>query len=281
LLENAKFKVKTITDVTKMDRISKKAFQKLANEHKDKLFNEYIEQYKKNNELDEHLHKPNTDVDKQFHKMQERVEFLGIEYEENVFVKKNVTEDIIKDIVTYKDMILDDHKYADHYKLHTLLLKTKVLDQKLDKNTCRQFDIDILTSNVSKVKLIRELEKSCKIGFLDVEFKSEKIKVDISETLHKSIKKAFRCNKEIPSSIDELHLYYVDLLRHINGDIIQTKRVGTGDDRKMEYRLNIETIQHHSYLYQRKYKMSMYHDYCKELFTAKIEKKQKKIPQSA
>ena len=254
LLTESKFNVVcATTKIIKMNKKEKEEFEVLSNNEKDQMYDEFIEQLIHNNV-----------TTNKFDKLQERCTFLNLFEDENMFENK-VSNKCIEDLNTYKSMILDNKELVEHLNIQKLLMSDETLNTKLDEKIVNEFDINLVTNSISKVKLIRELEKECNIKYLDVNFDNSQVNLKINPTLFKSISKTFRCEKKEPQTQEQLKVYYADLIRHLNKDIVTSKRVNDVKNKSQKvrvYGIDKDKMLYHTYLLKKKatkFQASKYH----------------------
>jgi hypothetical protein len=149
----------------------------------------------------------------------------------------NVPKIKVKSFDIYKHLTIeqkDQYKSINNENHYNIINLLKTNDFINNQNDNIVFD---------KIKIIRLLEKRCKIGLLDVSFNITDDPIYITDDEHNHIKKLFRCVKQKPKTMREFKIFYIGLLRHLADDIINIKQIGK---RKISvYSLNEELIKYH------------------------------------
>ena len=150
----------------------------------------------------------------------------------------------------------------------TLLKTDEFIDAKWINDNKGNYQCKTIFCTPHKIKLLRNLERSCGIGFLDVSGKCEQVD-DLSDDLWLRIKTAFQSTKKKPKTPADVMKLYVAMVKHITSNsVVTSKKLKTKKDRDATtYTLNEGLIETHLELnaYKNK-KRTDFHVIAKERF---------------
>jgi hypothetical protein len=146
-------------------------------------------------------------------------------------------------IAKYQTIITSEFELMDHLNIIRLLKSDKYIDEKIKKKADDIYDVKAFDNSYNKIRMLRSLEKKCKIGLLDVEFIADDRPVSISDDEYLLIKKMFRCTKSKPKTMKDFKTLYVGLVKHLAGGIIKT--IQKGKKKVTIYEMNNKLIEYH------------------------------------
>jgi hypothetical protein len=212
-----------------------KGKKKDMNTLKDKLNEEMFEEF---------LQDTDRSKDK-YNIINNNIDYLGIKTDEQV--------------ITYKDIVLDNYKVEDHNNIISLLKEGKYIENKLTELKESSYDVKQYVSKFHKIQLLLNIDEKYKLKFLEVDFKHEG-NIDFDDDLFKVFKNLFRSVKQKPTNYSELRQLYIGIIKNITvNDIVESKRInGRAEGKRGEYRytLNKDLINKHLELNQIKNKDS-------------------------
>lgn len=119
----------------------------------------------------------------------------------------------------HKSFIMDKNIYKHTFYLRKLFLTTEAIEEQLDDKYVMTEDIKILKDCLTKIKILRNFEKSNKIKPFHINFKNEENEtiININDDNFNNIKYIFGMSKTRlkPSDTLELNKLYVDMIKHI------------------------------------------------------------------
>ena len=154
----------------------------------------------------------------------------------------------------YKDILTDPYKRHDHKHVIKLLQTDEALSKELAKLKKSTYEFKLLQTTGQKIKVLRQIEATYNIGFLDVTFEDNGA-INMEDNLYRTIKLLFKSKRAKPTTKQELKTIYISMIRHIAGnDVIATtrERKAKGKEKERTYKLNLNTLQRHIELSQYK-----------------------------
>ena len=219
ILEENGFNMSVIGDApVRIDGKTKGDMKSVVDDIKSMLFDEYL------NETKEHRDQP------KYYQINTNISYLCLQTESDETLKN------------YKDIIIDKYKIEEHENIIKLYKRDEYIEGKLLEMQHINFNVRVMNSVYNKIKIIRELETTYNIGFLNVAGKRND-PIEMKDGTYKLIKAVFKTSKKAPNNYKGLMKLYVGMLRNVSGsNLISSYQLNTKKDRKeVAYHLN-ETI---------------------------------------
>ena len=134
----------------------------------------------------------------------------------------------------------------DHMNIVRMMKTDAFIDDKIMAMSISGYNVKSFDNVYNKIKMIRKLESSYGLGYLDVAYtKTDDIQMTNSE--YNLIKKMFRTTKSKPKNLIEFKTLYISMLKNVMGSdsITGTKSRKKADRDNMIYILNIDMIKTH------------------------------------
>ena len=183
--------------------------------------------------FDRYLEDENKTKD-EYKSIHTNISYLKLPYEDKDTLKK------------YKEIVIDKYKIEEHDNVVKLLKTDEFIDTKLIEANTGNYQCKTVFCTPHKIKLLRDLERSCGIGFLDVSGKCEKAD-GLSDDLWLRIKTSFQSTKKKPNTPADVMKLYVAMVKHITSNtMVTSKRLKTKKDRDTTaYKLNEGLLKTH------------------------------------
>jgi hypothetical protein len=218
----------------------------------------------------------NTEVDKSDLKIKKEIKDCKVEISENLAqmnhralhdklstltdVEKKIRENAVRrakylnikftkvNKEKYFDYLVDDKKFASFCTYKLLMESDDKLDDKIAEQLQKDFNISNTKSLITKIKLIKQLEKILNIKFLDIDTSKDVIrfneKIVVKKQLKNSIKTTFRSNRNIDDN-EFKNWYYqlIQMYKNVLGcDIFKKKHTRYKDIDLYYYLINCDII---------------------------------------
>jgi hypothetical protein len=99
----------------------------------------------------------------------------------------------------YKDILTDPYKRHDHKHVIKLLQTDEALSKELAKLKKSTYEFKLLQTTVQKIKVLRQIEATYNIGFLDVTFEDNGA-INMEDNLYRTIKLLFKSKRAKPTT---------------------------------------------------------------------------------
>jgi len=251
LVENG-FTLSNVGLPNKMSSKEKEQYKLTMEAVTEELFNEF-------------LNAENRNVAK-FEKLNDAVKYLGLQNESNETLK------------LYKEYLMDKFKRQKHDNVVRLMRDSYYVMNKLAEARAYSYDVKVDKCAYCKVLLVKQLEEKFGLDTMDVTFadKNPKDACDMDDGFYKKVKHAFETKKKKPTTYHELQQLYVYLLKHLNQEVVTSKRNKSKAKRDVvEYKVDKDVLVFHLTLHKFKdSRLKHFDNYVKNLMglTADEEK---------
>ena len=152
------------------------------------------------------------------------INYLGISHDD----KHNLDK--------FKDIIMDKHKVKDHDNIIRMLKSEDYINAKLTQLHMSGIDVKLLNNTFQKIKLLKLLDTTYNIDFLNEQGSNSGVMAD---DLYQLIKHTFRLRQIKPTTTEAINDLYSAMVRSITNDktLVRSGKKG--------FSTNITTFKHH------------------------------------
>lgn len=221
-LINGGFKLSVLDEPQPINKEDKEEIQQLIDDVTEIIFYEYLEA-----EPDQRA--ANT----KYNQLHLNIKYLNLHNETNEI------------LIEFKDIITNKYKIQDHDNIIKLLKSNHYLETKTMYKIKDNFKIMNVNNIITKINLLRRIEKQFKINMLDVEYNQNE-DISINDDDYKLLKSVFRTTKERPTKTQDFKSLYISMIKNITcNEIISIIDGTTRKDRTRKYTLNVDLIKKH------------------------------------
>ena len=242
ILKNNGFNLSSIGEALKLNKTTNNNLKAAVTENIDNLFNSFIEASSKDR----------TKI--KYSKYNDQIKLLNLDDNDDILKK-------------FKNEIVNDSCLQDHFNLIKLLKSNEFNDIKLTELKLNSYNVKCYQNIYNKINLIRTLEKTFKLGFVDVAFDvNNHNKMIFEPKMYELIQTTFSTKKHIPTSWKELKLLYIMMIKSITGvKFIKSSRIHSkkaDNYNEYIYTIDMNVMRYHSQLL--KYRVHNIDDYHEE-----------------
>ena len=146
------------------------------------------------------------------------------------------------DILKFQIFLQDDHSLSNFFNFQKLFRSEEYIDNKIEINNKNCQKVKNLTNTYTKINLLRRIEEVYKIDRLDLTFKNISIEKTMKKDEIEFISSIFRSKKNDLSTTENVIKLYINMIKHICGDIPIIISNQKGKKRIRVYSLNIDIL---------------------------------------
>ena len=158
------------------------------------------------------------------------------------------------DIKNFGYLIYDEYNFNSYFNLLKLFKTDEYINEKMDDLNIKSYSVKIVNNVYNKIGLLRKFEKIFNIKSFDFDFKLENNddfnKLTDAEFI--KYKKIFRSNKKKPVKLNDLKIFYKQMIENITGNnlniIIKDKNKKVDNKRIVKYCMNENLIKDFYYI---------------------------------
>ena len=220
----------------------------------------------RSDEIDEFIKELHYDGERIEHDMKDTfLEIIRTDINYELFLKRHQILGLqTKDnILKYQIFLQDEHALTNLFNFPKLFRTEEFINNKIEANNKNCQKVKNISNSYTKIKLLRKIEEIYKIDRLDLTFKNISIENTLKPDEIDFINVIFRSKKNDLSTTENVIKLYINMIKHICGDlpIIISSQIGKKKIRV--YTLNIDTVM--ELILLTKLKNPFFNNYNKEL----------------
>ena len=221
ILINEGFELNHIGKDIQLDKKKQKQMIKTTIENNLDKYIQFIELYKSGDNLEE------------YKKYTDRINILSLKSDE-------------LDIDEFGYLIYDEHCFNSYLNILKLFKTDEYINQKMDDLNISSYSVKMINNVYNKIGLLRKFEKIFNIEPFDFDFKLESNMINkLTDCEFNKYKHIFRSEKKKPSKLNDLKLFYKQMIENIVGNnfnIIIQNRQTVNNVKIRKYKMNNEII---------------------------------------